>query len=639
VPDLILAGDIKLLASKVMDDVPNGGGGPTGNVIPDGASNAIFGDVTERQRAGGGVSIRQLHLAVQTDNTAAYMDPSIIVSQPPNDANVSITLAKCGVFAKRTEIASAIENYVIQGPEWSGYLLENHVAGQRNIHLFQRPGSPTPPIGRTLVLVSGEGQPGEIRQYVRVTRVEVEQRTFTYQSSGAYADYVADVVICDLTDALRSNFAGSPPDRGYTRLATRTVVRDTTVANASTFYGASSLTASVALGDSTLRVASIFTQLVPSARTEVVALDQRPASQRLLTLATAPREVKVGAAPHATRIKVGQENRGFSWVNILKPFPAPNTVVVSYMAQGVWYTLTDNGAGQLTGAGVGTVNYANGSISVTTQALPDVGSAIIYGWGEKSAFVDRSGQAGFRAPEYALKLDHASIKKGTLVIKWTSGGVLRTVTDNGGTGRLAGDATGEINYASGDLFLRPQYMPDAGAQFTIDYQWATLSTKSVTVSPDAGGFDNIVLDTVPAAGSVKVQWTTVREVSSSSGASAVGSAAGKNTSSKATYIWEKDPNYQPPVSLTRIPVAGDAVSQLHMAPGGTRVATGETVYIEVAAEFAPTGYYYPVPDVTGVIWSEGEFLQARQKSIGGRIYNVWGVVLRGTNGVYYSAGG
>ena len=82
----ILSGDIKLLASKIMDDVPNGGGGPTGNVIPDGESNAIFGDVTERARAGGSVSIRQLHLAVQTDNTSAFMDPSIIVSTPPNVA-------------------------------------------------------------------------------------------------------------------------------------------------------------------------------------------------------------------------------------------------------------------------------------------------------------------------------------------------------------------------------------------------------------------------------------------------------------------------------------------------------------------------------------------------------------------------
>lgn len=625
-PAPILAGDIKLLASKVMDDVPNGGGGPTGTVIPDGASNAIFGDVTERQRAGGGVSIRQLHLAVQTGNTAAYMDPSIIVSQLPNDANVSITLAKCGMFAKRTEIANAIENYLIQGPEWSGYLLENHVAGMRNIQLFQRPGTPTPPIGRTLVLVFDEGKPGEVRQFVRVTRVEVERRTFTYSTSGGFVDYPADVVVCDLLDALRSNFAGSPPDRGYTRSSTKTVVRDTTVADAATFYGASPLTAVAALGGSTLRVASIFTQLVPSARTEVIALDQRPASQRVLTLATAPREVTVGAAPHTTRIKVGQENRGFSWVNILKPFPAPNTVVVSYMAQGVWYTLTDDGAGQLTGAGVGTVNYANGSIAVTTQALPDVGSAIIYSWGEKSAFVNRQGQAGFRAPEYALKLDHAGIKKSTLVIKWTSGAVLRTATDNG-TGLLTGDATGEFNYASGDLFLRPKYMPDAGAQFAIDYEWATLTTKSVTVSPDAGGFDNIVLDTVPAAGSVTVQWTTVRDVTSSSGASASGTAASKKAGSTTTYIWGKDPNYKPPVSLTRIPVAGDAVSQKYMAPGGIRVATGDTVYIEVAAEFAPTGYYYPVPDVTGVTWSEVEFKQLQQKSIGGIAYYVWGYVL------------
>ena len=34
----ILEGDIKLLASRVMDDVPEGGGGPTGTVIPYGAA-------------------------------------------------------------------------------------------------------------------------------------------------------------------------------------------------------------------------------------------------------------------------------------------------------------------------------------------------------------------------------------------------------------------------------------------------------------------------------------------------------------------------------------------------------------------------------------------------------------------------
>ena len=49
----ILDGDIQLLKSEVMDDVPEGGGGPSGTVIPDNNSNAVFTDVSEVDRAGG----------------------------------------------------------------------------------------------------------------------------------------------------------------------------------------------------------------------------------------------------------------------------------------------------------------------------------------------------------------------------------------------------------------------------------------------------------------------------------------------------------------------------------------------------------------------------------------------------------
>ena len=310
------------------------------------------------------------------------------------------------------------------------------------------------------------------------------------------------------------------------------------------------------------------------------------------------------------------------------------------MALGVWYTVTDDGAGALTGAGAGTVNYANGTIALTVPALPDVGSAIIFNWGEKSAFTNRTGQAGFRAPEYALQLDHAGIKPGTLTIQWTSGAVLRAATDNGTGALVGGAAVGEINYASGDLFIRPLHMPDAGAQFAIDYQWATITTKSVTVSPDAGGFANIVLDTVPAAGSVTVQWTTVRNVSTSSGASASGTASAKEAGSTTTYKWIKDPNYQPPVAITRVPIIGTDIYQPYMAQGGTRVLTGETVYIQVKAEFAPTGYFYPVPDATGVTWSELDYVNEQRKTIGGISYYRWGYApsLKGSVG-YAGTGG
>lgn len=633
----IQSGDIKLLASKVMDDVPNGGGGPTGTVIPDGVSNAVFGDVTERARAGGAVSIRQVFLAVQTPDTDAYMDPTIIVSRPPNDPNVSITLAKCSMFAQRTEIANSIENYLIQASEWSGYLLENHVVGQRSIQLFQRPGTAAPTIGRTLVLIQNEGLAGQTLQYVRVTRTETTTATFTGLFNGSNVDFTADVVQCDLTDSLRIPLTGSPPTRLFARQAGRAVVRDTTVADAAQYYGSSPLTAAAALGASTLRVASVYTQLVPSDRSEITALNQRPAAVRQLQLATAPREINVPSAAHTFRIKIGQENRGFSFVQILKPFPAPNSVAVSWMALGTWYALTDDGAGNLSGDGVGTVDYTTGNIAITLTALPDVGSAVIFQWGEKSAFVNRSGSVSFRPPEFALKLDHDGIKPTTLTIGWTSGGIARTATDNG-TGLLTGAAVGEINYASGDLFLRPTFMIDAGGEFQIGYQHATVITKNVTVTPDVGGFASVVLDTVPAPGSVSVLWTTVREVSNTSGSSAGGSASSKTSNSSTAVVMGRNPEYIEPAkpppptippSFTRLPVTGTSLVP-YMAPAGTRALTGERVYIAVCPVFDNvTGYTYPVPDAAATaLWSEDEILN-QNKGLAGQIYYRWGTPVRG----------
>ena len=544
----ILAGDIKLLASKVMDDVPNGGGGPTGTVVPDGASNAIFGDVTERARAGGSVSIRQLFLAVQTPNTAAYMDPTIIVSKMPNDANVSITLAKTGMFAERTDMANALENYLIQGPEWGGYLLENHVAGQRSIQLFQRPGTPTPPIGRTLALIKNEGLPSEESQFVRVTRVEVEPRVFTHSLGGAFVDYPADVVVCDLTDALRTDFPGNPPNRGFGRLLATTVVRDTTVADAATFYGATPTTAVAVVGDSVLRTASVYTQLVPSARTEVVALDQKPGAQRTITLATAPRQVEVGVTPHTQRIKIGQENRGLSYVFMLKPLPAPGTVVVSFLVMGNWYTAYDDGAGAFTGTGAGTVIYNTGSGSITLPALPDVGSSIIISFGERVGFTDRSNQgAAVRPPEYCWILEEEGVVPGSITITWYSAGVLRTATDDG-AGKFTGDGTGAVDYPSGNVLLRPAHLPDPGGELNIAYTTDLVHTElfppSPVTTPDAAGFVLLTLAQQPAAGTLSIEWATARSVSSTAGASRSTTSAVK--SADVTYTTRSVPEYYEP---------------------------------------------------------------------------------------------
>ncbi len=77
----ILAGDIKLVASQVMQDVAEGGGPPVATVIADGASNAIFDDISELDRAGGRVSLRKAHVTVQTPTPTASSAPT---SSSPN---------------------------------------------------------------------------------------------------------------------------------------------------------------------------------------------------------------------------------------------------------------------------------------------------------------------------------------------------------------------------------------------------------------------------------------------------------------------------------------------------------------------------------------------------------------------------
>lgn len=628
----IQEGDIKLLTSRVMDDVPEGGGGPTGTEVPYGASNSVFQDITEADRAGGNVSIRQLHAAVMTATTEPLMGASVILSQPPSDPNVSITLAKCSLFARRTAIAASIANYLIQGTTWAGTLLEDHVEGMRSMQILHRPGTPAPTIGRTLVLVYQPGTANERIQYVRVSKADTETRSFTYQAGGGYVDFDASVTKVELSDALRYAFPGSPPSREFATATGKTVIRDTTVADASAYYGAAPITSAVALGDSTLRVSSIYTQLVPSARTESIALDQRPAAQRSITLATAPRQVQVATAAHTDRIRISQENRTFSYVRILKPFPAAGTLVVSFRVLGSWYTAMDDGQGRIEGGGAsGTVNYANGSLALSLPALPDVGSSVVFSWGERSAFTDRSGQAGFRAPEITAKLAKAPVVPGSITVTWTSGGAMKTATANA-KGEFSGDATGEANHATGDIFLRPAAMIDAGGQFSVTYDHSNMVTKEVTPTVDAGGFATIALDSSPAPRSVTVRWITVRNVSNSSGANASGTSANKGTNTTTTVTW---PNGKPPeripVSTTRIQagLVGSAFAMVpYMAPGGVRTATGERMYIALNWQLDDRGYYYAAPDEAGVEWSELD-VAAGVKTIGGVTYKQWGKHLNG----------
>ncbi len=176
---------------------------------------------------------------------------------------------------------------------------------------------------------------------------------------------------------------------------------------------------------------------------------------------------------------VSVSTRGYNWTATLDPAPVQGGVYVDYMALGNWYRLTDDGHGNLTGDGAGTVDYATGSVVATTAALPDVGTQVIFSWGESLEYVNRSGDTTIKMPVITATLSQPAVLPGSLTITWPSGGVTKTVTDDS-HGNLTGDGTGKVVYATGQISLTPNYIHDPGAAYHAAYTQDVNYSQGIT---------------------------------------------------------------------------------------------------------------------------------------------------------------
>lgn len=202
---------------------------------------------------------------------------------------------------------------------------------------------------------------------------------------------------------------------------------------------------------------------------------------------TAVAGVEVIRVPDTLSQEIVLANRGYNYVAILNPLPIPGSVWIDYMAQGKWYRLRDNGTGtmapDLSGTGTGTINYLTGSVTITCAALPDVGSQIIYNWANPVETVDLSGTVNVEIAEITHVLANVPVEPGTLEITWPTGvSTTATATDVGGTGVISGDATGSINYATGEIVFKPTVLPTSAGSYTIDYEKYNKITGSAAGS-------------------------------------------------------------------------------------------------------------------------------------------------------------
>jgi hypothetical protein len=574
----ILAGDIKLLKSDTMSDVPEGGGALTGTVIVDGQSNNIFDDISTLDRVYGAVHMRKVFPAVQTQTTDKYFGSHVIISKLPGDGKIGVNLFNTGDYFDRRPVAqSRVENYRAQGPVYNGFLWGTQYQGSRSLSVFQSVSAALPGIGDVLMLVSATRS-----QYVRIVRMTDSLQTFT-DATGAFNRRILEI---EISDVLIADFVGLQITRVDTNTPDAKIYK-TVVANAARYYSARPLALAAASGSLTAKVDSLYSQVVPSSQSELALVDITAGSTAIplidaatgtisftssvnfaantniylgnpclpgtlsipvsgSTLVDSAGNIMSGstavgiidyaggllkfsassptytgnktvtfrpaAAPirvaDTTSIRVTAANRGYVWVANLNLPSKPGALSVSYRALGKWYELRDNAAGGLTGQeagiGTGTVNYVTGSVSITTAALPDADSDIIFAWGQPADFFNR---ANIAPEKFQLKkqLANPAFVASTLVITWTDG-TAKTATTTA-NGIISGDGTGTLNILTGEVSFSPNVMPLGGTTFTFAYSFGTPISKIISTWNTNGNLLTLDMgDTNIITGSFKLHW-------------------------------------------------------------------------------------------------------------------------------------
>lgn len=556
--------DIQIMQAQVMGDVPEGGGGPSGTVVPDGVSNAIFDDVTDVARVRGEVNLEKVYAVVRTVSTDKLMGTYWACTQPV-DAQIGISLfADPNLFGTRAQAAERMAAYLFSGPTWPGYLLENHISGMRAVQLFCMTDAELPPVGRTLYLVQDEGLATQVSQYVRVTRVSTVVRSFV-DDKGTYQ---ALVVTLEIGSTLASDFKGSPPSRYFSRVTGSTLVRDTVVADAAQYYGSTKLAVAAAMGDMSVRLNSIMTQLVPSAQSEVPLAMALPYAAAGLPVP--------GAAPVSYSCSL-------TWSSTTALYLPGGCLPGSLQIVTAGMTITDAAGVLKTASGsIGAIDYANGILTLGAGSL-NAAKAITY---TPAAQVLRAPQsteievtAESRSQSYVGSVIPVP-QPGTLSISYRAQGRWYTLSD-GGDGLIKGlDASygaGTVNLDTGAFVVTLGVLPDVGSSIILTWGVPTQETAfpSTTLKASHTMLLNVPAGSAVQPGSLAVAWN-LNGVSQSATASNAGVLAGdaSGTLSVAQGKLEFAPNVLPAVGteLTVTYVAGPKQQDAFAHP--SRTGTG-----------------------------------------------------------------
>lgn len=549
----ITVNDIQLLESERLTDAANGGGRMTGSVVDSGEVNNLFPDISRLDRTYGRMALRKAFMAVRSLNTDVYLGAHVIVTEPPADERVHVTLFSTGSpVDERQHAQNRIEAYVTRGPLSAYVLFGTQPQGAKAVTLMGRTETPLPEVGQVIVL-SVENAAGVVsaEQYVRISDVKASERTFT----DANGDYTRKIVTLSLTSALRRTFEGSEASR-FSNIATPTRVRDTTIADASRYYGVTELVEPAQANSLEIAIRSIFSQLVPSTTREVPFAGARPG----LTLNFVP----IGAERTDA---MGNTDPAFALRGIL-----PRSVRAGASSAGA--ITGDSGAGALLAgtAAIGTVDYDSGRVA---------GAAV-------SSLTYTPG-VGLQANGYTFGLPIELANQGTVYVQTLpvppAPGTVRvdyrylgrwyTLTDRRGDGALEGaspsEGGGTVDYTSGNVVVTLGALPDIGSRLIFSAgQNQDFVQRAGTLEPGTPAVE-FALGTPPdPAAGITLTWQsggTERTATAGSNGVISGAATGSVTYADGWIAFAPAANAWPDGSSTLVVAYTEAQSAVGTVAG------------------------------------------------------------------------
>lgn len=529
--------DIVIYKAERSSDTSDGGGKYSGQIIMDGQSNNLFNDVSELDRTLGDVSMRKIFPAVSTNDTDLLMGATVFISETPKDPAVSALLFSTGSYTdERKSAQNRVESYLAKGGQIAGTPLDTLWQGMKQIQVCMFVSEKESNVGDAIVLVSNEGKVTNHEQFVRILKVEtriskivVDQKEIEFK-----------IATYSISDPLEIDFVGLSAKNWYGGEKPTTIIRETLVADTGKYYSSTKATENIQVGEFTVNVKDVFTQIIPSAQSETAIIDVNAAGEKV-ALVSGNDGLVVTSYP----TYIGEAQNLYLGSSIM-----PSSVGFTLFNQ----QISDYGGLLKTTSGtqVGTIDYQKGLIQWTNAANSGhvnlsisfkPASTPIQNTQSQSIQITQSNQGsnwtGVMIPPPA---------PGSVSVSFMVKGKFYELKDDG-SGQLKASSTsigsGSVNYETGSWLLTTGELADVGSNILI--LWCTPVTTFVrsSLTIDSPAFD-FQLNEGVAANSVIVKWN-IENVEKVATSNAQGKFTGDATGSinYATGVGKLIPNQLP----------------------------------------------------------------------------------------------